>query len=68
MVRMKVMRKKTMMVVPRGQDMEDKSFLEVTVGCSCWGSAGGLGYRKANSETVLSRAEYTGGGGGRGLP
>ena len=72
MVRMKVMRKKTMMVVPRGQDMEEKSFLEEIgdfwlVG-SCSGSAGGLGYRKANSETMLFRVEYTGGGGGRGLP
>ena len=45
MVRMKVVRKKAMMVVPRGQDMEDMSLVEEAegflLGSSCCGFAGG---------------------------
>ena len=68
-----------MMVVPRGQDMDERCCVEETGsfllrscrcfagGCRVGGRGTGLGYRKANSEARLSRAEYAGGGGGRGL-
>ena len=44
MVRMKVMRKKKMMVVPRGQDMDERCFVEETGSFllrSCRSFAGG---------------------------
>ena len=44
MVRMKVARKKRMMLVPRGQDMEEMFLIEESGGFSvvlCWGLAEG---------------------------